>query len=288
MSVDTLVELSRSPATSSPVGQGEVVEDKEVARPQGNLDLNGGNVKIKTREEGQFRGQVVELHPAHEAGGGPHARQPRHACCPLYEPRQTALGVAILIVPRSVRLAVGDQVMEERRPIRPPALAKEGIQRHQARCCRDPDRGPRDEECGISRDILIVLWVEREAKVEVERLKVAGRFAVGRREDESPITLSGPWRCDAVHSSTSSWDLMNAASGVANSDRIQMKPVSRSAAGASAMARLQRTRRSWAPAAGRESCASRGRWRGSTTCLMTVGRCRSRCRRTAVILEVAR
>ena len=74
MPVDALVQLARPPAPAAPVRQGEVVEDEQVARSQGNLDLDGADVQAEMREEGQFGGHGVELHPAQEAGRGLDAR----------------------------------------------------------------------------------------------------------------------------------------------------------------------------------------------------------------------
>jgi hypothetical protein len=63
-------------------------------------------------------------------------------------------------------------------------LARKRVQRHQPRHRRDPCRGARDEECRVTRDILITQRVQRDAEIEVERLEVPRWLAIGRRENE--------------------------------------------------------------------------------------------------------
>jgi hypothetical protein len=188
----------------APMGDGEVVEDKQVPGAQRNVDLDGRDIESEMLEEVQLGGDGVELHPTEKAGGGLHAGQAGHAGGHLDNARQATLGIAIHVVPRPVRLPVRHQVGEERCPIRPTPLAKQSLQRHKPRDRRDPDRGARDGERRVPRHILIAPWVEREAEVEVEGLEIAGRFGIGRGQDEVADQLSTPWPCDVVRSSMSS------------------------------------------------------------------------------------
>jgi hypothetical protein len=74
MPVDALVKLARPPAPAAPVGQHEVVEHEQIARPERNLDLDGIDIQAEKVEEVHLGGQIVEFHPTEEAGRGLHAR----------------------------------------------------------------------------------------------------------------------------------------------------------------------------------------------------------------------
>ncbi len=44
MPIDSLVELARPSAPAAPMRQGEVVEDEQIAGPQGDLNLDGFDI----------------------------------------------------------------------------------------------------------------------------------------------------------------------------------------------------------------------------------------------------
>ena len=117
MPVDPLVELARPTAPAAAMGQGEVVEDEQVARSQRDLDLDGFHIQTETVEEAQLAGQIVELHPTEKTGRGLDARESRRAGRRLDNACQAALAIAAGVIPRPVRLAVRNQVLEKRRPI---------------------------------------------------------------------------------------------------------------------------------------------------------------------------
>ena len=100
--VDPLVQLARPPAAATPVRQGEVVEDEQVARSQGDLDLDCVDVEPEEAEEAQLGSEIVELHPTQEAGRGLDARESRRAGGALEHACQAALGIAVGVIPRAV------------------------------------------------------------------------------------------------------------------------------------------------------------------------------------------
>lgn len=56
------------------MGHGMVVEDEQVARPQGDLDLDRLDIQAQRLEEAQLGGQIVEIHSTEKSGGGLDAR----------------------------------------------------------------------------------------------------------------------------------------------------------------------------------------------------------------------
>jgi hypothetical protein len=152
LSVHPLMELARRSAPPTPMGNGEVVEDEQVAWPQGKLSLDRLDIQLQRFEEAQLGSQIVELQSAQKAG--------------------------------PVGLPIGDQLRENRCMVRPKPLAQQSVQRHQPRDRRDAAHRARYEERRVPGNILIAQGAQGNPKVEVERLEVTGRLAIRRRQDE--------------------------------------------------------------------------------------------------------
>ncbi len=100
MPVDPLMEFARPAAAPSPVGDGEVVKDEQVARAKANFSLDGGDIQSKMFEEDQLCGERVELHPTEEARSGLDTGEPGRAGGRLDNARQAAFGIAVRVIPR--------------------------------------------------------------------------------------------------------------------------------------------------------------------------------------------
>ncbi len=157
-----LTELSGAADPAATVRQCEVVEHEQLARPEGDFDLDSRDVEVVTLEEFELRAQAVELRAAQkrriclDAG-----KQRRGARRRLDEAGKASLDVARCIVPGAVRPAVANESTYELRPGRPCSLRQQRRERHEPGDRRYLLGPGRDVQGGIAGDVPVDLRVKR-------------------------------------------------------------------------------------------------------------------------------
>ncbi len=186
MSEDPLAQLSGFAGPAPAVRDRQIVEDQQLSGSQIDGDLDVVKMKAVAFKKGELGKQAVKLQPAEKARLDLHAREegPAPGCGALDDPCEAPLDVALVIVPSTVRSTIRREPIDQLRRWRPRALTQQCGQRHQPGQRLDSHDVNGHREGRIARNLLVDLRVQRQAEIEVQRLKIPGLPTVQGRDDK--------------------------------------------------------------------------------------------------------